>query len=411
MKMVKGYKTHAEMIREVVKELGSATPRAIMNFIGTKYPEIEVKENSFRADIIGCSVNHTSSHHYPGMPKFLFYEREKRTYRLYDPEKNGKLVVDDESEEISTKAVTSLERDFEEYIVRNLNQIENGLELYSNEGITGRQFEPITEDKKIESKRNIDKDLRVKFLLEFGKTIKPQELFPVLVDGAASLIEENPFAFALATVLDRGTKSEVIWTIPYYLQKEIGELNPEFFVGKTIDEIEKIFQKLPLKPRYMNDAPRSIKELSEIVANEFNGDASEIWKNRSSKEVKTTFQRVHGVGPGISSMAVLLLERCFGIQFNDIDHRNMDVKPDIHVIRVFGRLGFISQLNEKEALNAARELNPEYPGALDTPIWIIGRKWCTADVPQCTYCPVNEVCSKIIHSGPKWGKNNEKNGN
>ena len=138
--MVRAYKTRAEMIREAVEELGSATPRDIMDFISRKYPEIEVKENSFRADIIGCSVNHTSSHYYPSMPKFLFYEMENRTYRLYDPRIDGKLVIDDESKEISTEAVISLERDLEEYIIRNLNQIESGLELYTNEGITGRQF-------------------------------------------------------------------------------------------------------------------------------------------------------------------------------------------------------------------------------------------------------------------------------
>jgi len=50
--------------------------------------------SSFRADVIGCSVNHTSSHHYPGMPKFLFYEKETREYRIYDPEKDGEWVVD-----------------------------------------------------------------------------------------------------------------------------------------------------------------------------------------------------------------------------------------------------------------------------------------------------------------------------
>ena len=77
----------------------------------------------------------------------------------------------------------------------------------------------------------------------------------------------------------------------------------------------------------------------------------------------------------------------------------MDVKPDIHVIRVFSRLGFISQLNEKEAMNAARRLNPEYPGALDAPIWVIGRNWCIADMPQCHNCPVNEICPKNIFPG------------
>lgn len=253
-------------------------------------------------------------------------------------------------------------------------------------------------DKDIESKRDADKDPRVKFLLEFGRTISPQELFPVLNIDAASLIEENSFAFALAAVLDRGTKAEIIWTIPYYLQEEIGEINPRFFVGKTLEEIGEILQKLPLKPRYINDAPRTIKGLSEIVVNEFNGDASKIWRNRSSKYVKTTFQRIYGVGAGISSMVVLLLERCFGIWFNDIDHRDMDVKPDTHVIRVFDRLGLISRPNEEEALKAARRLNPEYPGALDAPIWVIGRRWCSAYAPQCLHCPVYEVCPKNIIS-------------
>ena len=269
------------------------------------------------------------------------------------------------------------------------------IELQKKDEIAKRPSELPTVYEKSESERG-SKDPRVKILLEFGKTINPRELFPVLHDDAALLVEKNPFAFALAAALDRGTRAEVIWTIPYYLQKEIGELKPAFFVNKDINEIKKIIQKLPIKPRYVNDAPRTIKELSEIVVNEFNGNASKIWKNKSAEEVKTTFQRVYGVGPGISSMIVLLLERCFGIHFNDLDHRNMNVKPDIHIIRVFGRLGFISQPNEKEVLEAARKFSPEYPGAIDAPVWVIGRKWCTADTPQCIHCPVNEVCPKNI---------------
>ncbi len=148
------YKTHANMIREAIKELKIARPRDIMDFIRKKYPEVEIKKDSFRADIIGCSVNHTSSHHYMGNPKFLFYKKEEGTYQLYDPEKHGKWVVDEkgarlagqdiyddiEDERITDEAVISLERDLEEYIVRNLDQIEKGLKLYSKEKVSGRQF-------------------------------------------------------------------------------------------------------------------------------------------------------------------------------------------------------------------------------------------------------------------------------
>lgn len=239
------------------------------------------------------------------------------------------------------------------------------------------------------------KDPRVTLLLEFGKVIRPRELFPVLCEEAALLIEENSFAFALAAVLDRGTKSEIIWTIPYYLQKRIGELSPYSFVNKSAEDLERIFRSLPAKPRYITDAPRTVKKLSEIIIREYDGDVSKIWRNKTSRYVKATFQRIYGVGPGIASMIVLLLERCFGVHFTDIDHGTMDVKPDVHIVRVFHRLGFISEPKEAEALKAARRLNPEYPGALDPPTWIIGKKWCTPTQPKCHSCPLNTVCPKI----------------
>jgi len=371
-----------EAIRQNKKSLFAGTPISV-EFSPQGYDgEIQVKiEKTNQASFLA---------NWDGNDPTRFPVRIKAAaYALFQMGIYGDFIITHKTGSLTIKNITipnHLQKDNTEKIV--------AMDIQKKDKVERRNAEPPIVDKKMELKDDRCKDSRVKLLLVFGKTINPQELFPVLQNGAASLIEENPFAFALATVLDRGTKAEVIWTIPYYLHKEIGELNPEFFVGKTIDEIERIFQRLPLKPRYINDAPRTVKELSEIVVNEFNSDASEIWNNKSSKEVKTTFQRVHGVGPGISSMAVLLLERCFGIQFNDIDHRNMDVKPDIHVIRVFGRLGFISQLNEKEALKAARRLNPDYPGALDAPIWVIGRNWCFADAPQCLHCPINEVCPK-----------------
>ena len=242
----------------------------------------------------------------------------------------------------------------------------------------------------------MNRDSKVTALLGFATRIQPKELFPVLQEGAASVIEENPFAFALAAVLDRGTKSEIIWTIPYYLTKKIGDLTPTFFIGKSLKDLEMIFRSLPLRPRYITDAPRTVKELSQIVIREYDGDVTRIWKDRTATYVKTTFQRIYGVGPGIASMIVLLLEKCFKIHFTDLDHRAMDVKPDVHVVRVFQRLGFISAPDAAEALKAARKLNPEYPGELDGPVWIIGKKWCTPFVPQCSACPLDAVCPKNL---------------
>jgi len=91
-------KTHAKKIREAVTDLKIASPKEIMEWIKRHYPDDRINPNSYRADIMGCSVNHSSSHHYPSMPKFLWFEKETKRYRLAksdelpEPQKDEKQV-------------------------------------------------------------------------------------------------------------------------------------------------------------------------------------------------------------------------------------------------------------------------------------------------------------------------------
>ena len=102
-------------------------------------------------------------------------------------------------------------------------------------------------DDDVTSSQTIDNmNDQVEKLLEFAKTVTAGELVPVLVKEAAEVITD-PFAFALAGVLDRGTKAELIWTIPYYIKKQLGELNPYYFVNASIEDLDELFQKLPKK--------------------------------------------------------------------------------------------------------------------------------------------------------------------
>jgi len=129
-----------------------------------------------------------------------------------------------------------------------------------------------------------------------------------------------------------------------------------------------------------------------MVLNERNGDVTGVWEGKSVSYVKRTFQRIYGVGPGIASMIVLLLEKCFKVHFKDVDHKSMDVKPDVHIVRAFYRLDLIKEPNSTEAVKAARRFNPEYLGALDAPTWVVGRKWCTSFAPRCEECPLESAC-------------------
>ncbi|MBN1545150.1 MAG: hypothetical protein JW902_00660 [Syntrophaceae bacterium] len=233
-------------------------------------------------------------------------------------------------------------------------------------------------------------------LLEFAETIPKADLLPTLIPEAAPLVTTDPYAFSLATCLDRGTKADIIWTIPYYIKQDLGHLDPQIIYRMSLDELAELFARLPKRPRYVNDAPMTVRDLTRIVVDLCGGDASNIWTGKSAASVKRTFMSIHGVGPGIANMGVLLIEKAFNIRFNDLDRPHMDIKPDVHTVRVLYRLGASDAQTIDAALDASRRLSPEFPGAIDGALWELGRRYCFASNPNCPGCPMNNRCEHRI---------------
>ena len=233
-------------------------------------------------------------------------------------------------------------------------------------------------------------------LLGLSKTIETEELFPVIVPEAAEIVANDPYAFSIATCLDRGTKADIIWTIPYDIKQDLGHLDPYRIYKMSLEELADLFVRLPRRPRYVHDAPKTVRDLTRIVIEEYGGDASRIWIGKHAAEVKRTFLSIHGVGPGIANVAVLLIEQAFPIQFADLDRPRMDIKADVHTKRVLFRLGMSQKEEENAAMEAAHRMNPSWPGALDGALWWIGRNYCRPNNPNCQDCPVNSVCIKQI---------------
>ena len=250
---------------------------------------------------------------------------------------------------------------------------------------------------KVDTHGNRDAEI-VDRLLAFWEQIPREEretsLVPGLSTEAHELVRTNPFAFLLAASLDRGTKVEIIWTLPYWLQQTLGHLDPRRIAQMSEGDIRALLEQLPKKPRYINDAPRTIVSLARMVCDEFHGEATRLWDGRTALETRQKFQEIYGVGPGIAAMLVILLDQLGMVQFSD--RYNIPVKPDSHVIRVMVRLGLIPpQSTEQDAVAKARALKPDYPGALDSPLWYIGRKFCHSISPACAECPLNDLCPRV----------------
>ena len=72
----------------------------------------------------------------------------------------------------------------------------------------------------------MDKNKIKQVLLKFGRQIDPKELFPAYSKEAIELALSDPYAFCLATCLDREARTQSIWSIPYDIYKKIGHLDP-----------------------------------------------------------------------------------------------------------------------------------------------------------------------------------------
>jgi len=84
-------------------------------------------------------------------------------------------------------------------------------------------------------------------LLEFSPTVPNSSLFPTIIPEAAPLIETDPYAFLIAVCLDRGTKAQVIWTIPYDMKMKLGHLDPQLINKMSLDELAELFFAAPSK--------------------------------------------------------------------------------------------------------------------------------------------------------------------
>lgn len=208
-------------------------------------------------------------------------------------------------------------------------------------------------------------------------------------------LKNYPHAFVLACVMDRQVRAERAWLIPYEISKEIGGFKFSKLLKLNPDQIKKIFKKKNLH-RFNDTMSKNFYLAIRKIYNNYNGDASNIWRGGPrSATVVNRFLEFDGVGVKIATMAANILARDFKIPMKD--YICIDISPDVHVKRVFKRLGFISKnASNDELIYSARELNPEYPGVFDLSCWYIGRNWCHPRNPECNSCYLNHHCPKII---------------
>ena len=211
------------------------------------------------------------------------------------------------------------------------------------------------------------------------------------LDAFISPLGEYPHAYVLACIMDRQISAENAWIIPHNIYEAIGSFEMTDLKKLSEEDTISLFLKTS-KHRYKEKMAKYFFSAVQRIANEYHSDAREIWNDEPpSGMLICRFLQFGGVGIKIATMATNILVRQFDVKLKD--KSSIDVSPDIHVMRIFYRLGLISSENAKdEAIYMARALYPEYPGIVDYSCWDVGRNFCHSKTPDCSSCPFNSFC-------------------
>ncbi|MDD9800046.1 MAG: iron-sulfur cluster loop [Gammaproteobacteria bacterium] len=253
----------------------------------------------------------------------------------------------------------------------------------------------------------------VKKLLEIGEKPRDPETGDYMYAGpnnrpANKLVNDlknNPHAFVIACVLDRQVSAEIAWSAPYKLKQRIG--NFEFPTLRAFSQEDWRKHLGPQKDGgvlhrlWKNVMPKCLHSATAVIDkySDGTGDASRIWSGSLfGKDVVNRFKEIHGVGDKIGNMAVRILVTNHAVK---TDNRSIDVSVDVHIERVFCRLGLVEKSSSKSKMkkaiiNTARELHPEFPGLIDPPIFHIGRDFCHKRNPDCGKCHMRALCDYAI---------------
>lgn len=194
---------------------------------------------------------------------------------------------------------------------------------------------------------------------------QPKSEFVHLMDSF-----NNPYLVLIGCILSLRTNDRT--TYPATLRMlELAKTPQEMMKIKTEDLAKAIY---PVG--FYENKAKQIIELSRQIVEELGGEVPDKIEDLC---------KFKGVG---RKTANLVLARGFN---------KPAICVDVHVHRIFNRLGYVKTKNPEETEFALREKLPKkYWIDINTLIVTHGQNVCKPINPKCSECPIEEYCAKII---------------
>lgn len=212
----------------------------------------------------------------------------------------------------------------------------------------------------------MNKNINIDKIVELLKEAKqPRREFVQLMEEF-----KNPYLVLISCILSLRTND--LTTYPATLRMlEIGK-EPKDFAYCDVDKLAKTIYPVGF---YQNKA-KQIVELSRIIV------------EKLDNQVPNTIEELlkfNGVG---RKTANLVLAKGFNTPA---------ICVDVHVHRIFNRIGYVKTKNPEETEFALREKLPvKYWIDINTLLVTHGQNVCKPQKPMCEICPIKDYCNKII---------------
>jgi endonuclease III len=215
--------------------------------------------------------------------------------------------------------------------------------------------------------------------------------------GELSHLDEKPCTkkiankFLICCLLDWQMKSDLAWKNGKRLVEEILDDPDDVWKAITsVSESEWASRRDQYKLHRFPAGHTRLWSIAWHIGDNYEADARRIW---AGKEPADVFRRlsVLGAGEQLSRMIVGALRDC-----GQLEGAASDVKADVHVCRVLGRVVCGEPVKPETAGQLTRELHLADPWRLDWPLWEIGTSFCHSRRPNCPKCSLAPECSYAL---------------
>lgn len=181
---------------------------------------------------------------------------------------------------------------------------------------------------------------------------------------------KNPYLVLIACILSLRTNDKT--TYPATLRMLKLAKTPEEMAEVNVEDLAKAIYPVGF---YANKAKQIVQLSKEIVEN---------YNSQIPEEIEELI-KFNGVG---RKTANLVLAKGFN---------KPAICVDVHVHRIFNRLGYVKTKNPEETEFALREKLPKkYWIDINTLIVTFGQNICKPQKPLCEKCPISKYCDKIF---------------